>query len=35
MFFANPKCSQWTLKLLPGFGSDLQAIPENQFPELR
>jgi hypothetical protein len=34
MFFANPKCSQWTLNLWPGFGSNFETIPENQFPGL-
>ena len=35
MFFANPSCSNWTVKLAPGLGPDVQVIPENQFPSLR
>jgi hypothetical protein len=32
MFFAKPKCSLWTVRLDPGFRSDLQLIPDAQFP---
>ena len=35
MFFANPSCSNWTVTLAPGFGPNVQVIPENQFPSLR
>jgi hypothetical protein len=34
MFFANPSCSNWTIKIAPGV-PDLLAIPENQFPSLK
>ncbi len=35
MFFANPSCSNWTIKLAPGLGPDLQVVPENQFPSFQ
>ncbi len=33
MFFANPSCSNYVIKIIPG-APDLQPIPENQFPSL-
>ena len=34
MFFANPSCSNYVIKIAPG-APDLQPIPENQFPNLQ